>query len=290
MPVATTTLVPVAQPVDRGGLVGDSRSMPRDSDAGDDFVVQRLRQLGEPGDALGQDLAVHQAPAQLRVGRERVERCARVHRRRGYRPRCATRRSRPNADWPGQCGLERGVVAEVGEQAAGVADEREALAAADRDRDVVDPAGFELLGDAAEPVQVVEADAVELRVPAEQRQRLELADGALQLRVAAARAPTRISRPWLSVRMMSLVGKSWRSRENASAWSPFMCWSPGAKTAPEYLSSIGIGTLTWTPPIAVDDALEAGEVDRHDVRDGHADEAADAFGHAARAALRVGRG
>ena len=55
------------------------------------------------------------------------------------------------------------------------------------------------------------------------------------------RIASRISTPWLCVRTMSLVGKSWRSRENASAWPPFMWCGPGVKYAPEY----GVVHLAW---------------------------------------------
>ena len=47
---------------------------------------------------------------------------------------------------------------------------------------------------------------------------------------------------------MSLVGKSWRSRENASACVPLMWCLPGLKYAPENGSCICIGTFTSTPP------------------------------------------
>ena len=71
---------PGPQPVDRGSLVGEQPIDAARLHACDHFLVERLLQLGEPGDALGQDLFVDQAPVQLRFGRERVERRARVHR------------------------------------------------------------------------------------------------------------------------------------------------------------------------------------------------------------------
>ena len=52
-------------------------------------------------------------------------------------------------------------------------------------------------------------------------------------------------------------------------------WSPGANTAPEYLSSIVDRDVDLHAADPVDDPLEAGEVDRHDVRDGDAGQVAE---------------
>ena len=125
-----------------------SRSMPRASRRAVTSSVQRLRQSRRSAAARrAAPRGSTRRPGELRVRGERVERVARVHRASRYLPHVrhvgASRARRSS-----RCGsvrLERGVVGEVGEQAAGVADEREAAAAADRDRHVADRGGVELL-------------------------------------------------------------------------------------------------------------------------------------------------
>ena len=87
---------------------------------------------------------------------------------------------------------------------------------------------------------------------------------------------------------MSLVGKSWRSREKASAWPPFSRCVAGREHRTGVLVVHRERDVDLHPAHPVDDPLEAGEVDRHDVGHGDAGEVAQRVRHPAWAALRVG--
>ena len=206
---------------------------------------------------------MHETAGKLGVGRERVERIARVHgaegtdRLRHVRAPASTARrlGEARATDPRRIrsvALEDGVVAEVGEQSGG---------RAARVRHWPPTVGIvtdricetrDLLEDAAEVVQVGDPEVVELRVCVElrvqQRDEMELARRRKFICCCSCLIAARISRPWFPVRMMSLCGKSCRSRENASAASPFMCCGPAAKYAPEYVSCIAVGTFMLRPP------------------------------------------
>ena len=186
-----------------------------------------------------------------------------------------------------QCVWSDGVVAEVGEEAAGAAAEREAAAAADRDRDVAGSGrGSSENGDPAEPVEVRDADAVELRVAAEQREQLELARRRSASSPAAARIASRISSA-LVVRADDVAragSRGGRARTRSACVAVHVRCGPGAKNAPEYVSFIVDRDVDVDAADAVDERREAGEVDVDDVGDRHADQPADA-----RSACRAGR-
>ena len=90
--------------------------------------------------------------------------------------------------------LQHRVVGEVGEERRGAGAERELGAAAgrDRDHDVADVRRVDREAEAAQRVEVVEADALELRVAAEVGEQLQRADRARCSRPGAGRAPEMI--------------------------------------------------------------------------------------------------
>src|SRR5438132_1878977 len=73
------------------------------------------------------------------------------------------------------------VVAEVGKEPLRARTESQAPTARVRDRDVLDLIGVQRERDSPEPVEVLDADAVELRVASEQGQQLEFSGGVLHL-------------------------------------------------------------------------------------------------------------
>ena len=265
-----------------------SRSMPRDSHACDHFLVQRLRSSANRARALGQDSSVD-AGARAAPVRRRARRAWRRASiaRLTVPTACAT--GVPRRLDAGQWAWSVRVVARSRRTSRGRRRPAEARAAADRDRDAAGRGRVQRRGDPAEPVEVAEADAVELRVPAEQRQRLELADGAacfaLQLPQRRQDQQALVVRSADVARreVVAVAGEAQR----------LVAVHPLRRRARSTRTGVRVVHLDrdvdLDPADPVDEPLEAGEVDRHDVRHRHADEAADALRLPARAALRVRR-
>ncbi len=310
---------PVAQSVDRERLM---RVQVEDAARGEPFphlAVQRFGGLAVAGRSLGQDLAVHAAADELRIGRELVEGGPRVGIGVALAPEwhpCegtdrVRRRSRPRAEIltnscrscqrrePRTPTTVGGVVALIsgglrrrrrrGSRRRGRPRraEPEAAAAGVRHGDVLDLVRVERERHPTEVVEVLQADAVELRVAAQQREQLELARCTLHLRPELAHRVQ--DQDPLVVRADDVAGREVVAvaREGERLASRHVLLARTEVRAGERVVHLGRDVhVDAADP--VDEADEAGEVDVDDVRDLHADQPADGVRLRART-VRVAR-